>query len=260
MKFNKVAAGLIATACTASLFSTMASVSAADGITMKAGTASAAAGETFTIDIDLAGVPASGIAGLDFAVKYDSSVFEITGVKEGTVAKTNDEEKLHTNITDGAVSILWATGYIKDNSSWIKSDGTAFVLECKAKANGTASVEITKGLRADATGVDIAVENLAVVNPTVAKGTVTVGAPASTEPSVPASTPSNGDVLLGDVDCDGKIDITDLSVLAVALVDKKTDSFSAAAKKNADVTKDGSVELSDLATLKQFCSKQITAF
>jgi endoglucanase len=73
--------------------------------------------------------------------------------------------------------------------------------------------------------------------------------------------PSNdnpGQTLLGDVDCSGNIDVTDLTTLAVALVDKK--ELTGQSKLNADVTQDGKVDLTDLATLKQYLSKKITKF
>ena len=189
MKFNKAAACLIATACTASLFSTVASVSAADAITIGAETKAVESGKEFTVDISLAGVPSSGIAGLDFAIKYDTTLMEVTGVTEGAVSKTNDKQvegfssNLATNINNGAVSVLWATGSVSDSSKWIKSDGVLLTLNCKAKGDGTAKVDITKGVRKDAEGIDIAVEGLAVVNGTAKAGTITIGG-KTTEPSL----------------------------------------------------------------------------
>jgi hypothetical protein len=263
MKFNKAAACLIATACTASLFSTVASVSAADAITIGAESKAVDSGKEFTVDISLAGVPSSGIAGLDFAIKYDTSLMEVTGVTEGAVSKTNDKQvegfssNLATNINNGAVSVLWATGSVSDNSKWIKSDGVLLTLNCKAKADGEAKVEITKGVRKDAEGIDIAVEGLAVVNGTAKAGTVSIGT-KTTEPSPttkPTETTAPGAKLLGDVDCDGKVDITDITTLAISLVDKKP--LTGDSKINADVDGDGSVALTDLARIKQFVSKVI---
>jgi len=265
MKFNKAAACLIATACTASLFSTVASVSAADAITISAETKAVESGKEFTVDISLAGVPSSGIAGLDFAIKYDTSLMEVTGVTEGAVSKTNDKQvegfssNLATNINNGAVSVLWATGSVSDNSKWIKSDGVLLTLNCKAKGTGDAKVEITKGVRKDATGIDIAVEGLEVVSGTAKTGTISIGKPAETttpDPTQnPTTNPTTGTTLLGDVDCDGKVDITDITTLAISLVDKKPVTGQAAI--NADVDKDGSVALTDLARIKQFVSKVI---
>ena len=263
MKFNKAAACLIATACTASLFSTVASVSAADAITIAAETKAVESGKEFTVDISLAGVPSTGIAGLDFAIKYDASLMEVSGVTEGAVSKTNDKQvegfssNLATNINNGAVSVLWATGSVSDSSKWIKSDGVLLTLNCKALKDGDAKVDITKGVRKDAEGIDIAVEGLAVVNGTAKAGTITIGG-NTTEPSPttkPTETTAPGTTLLGDVDCDGKVDITDITTLAISLVDKKPVSGQSAI--NADVDKDGSVALTDLARIKQFVSKVI---
>lgn len=261
MKFNKITACLVATACTATLFGAMTTVSAADGLTIKAGSASVEAGKEFTIDIELAGVPSSGVAGLDFAVKYDSSVFEVTGVTEGAVSKTTDKQiegfdsNLATDITAGEVAVLWATGQISTNDSWIKSDGVLLTLNCKALKDGESKVEITKGKRKDATSVDAVVEGLSVVNPTVSAGTVKVG--ATVEPTqAPTNAPT--DTLLGDVNCDGKVDVTDLSTLAIALADsKKLEGQSAI---NADVDKDGKQALTDLARIRQYVSHVISAF
>ncbi|MBP1592477.1 MAG: dockerin type I repeat-containing protein, partial [Oscillospiraceae bacterium] len=65
-------------------------------------------------------------------------------------------------------------------------------------------------------------------------------------------------VTLGDVNLDGKIDVTDLSVLSLSLVDKK--ELKGDSAKNADVDKDGKVALTDLATIRQYISKKILKF
>ena len=61
---------------------------------------------------------------------------------------------------------------------------------------------------------------------------------------------------LGDVNGDGMVDVTDLSTMAVKLVDKK--DFTADQIKTADVDGDGKVTLTDLATIRQYLSKKIT--
>jgi endoglucanase len=62
----------------------------------------------------------------------------------------------------------------------------------------------------------------------------------------------------GDVNCDGKIDVTDLSTLALTLVDKE--ELTGKKAYNADTDGDGKVTLADLATLRQYLSKIITEF
>ena len=68
----------------------------------------------------------------------------------------------------------------------------------------------------------------------------------------------NPDSLLvpGDVDLDGIVNVTDLSIMSLALVDKK--QFTGDSLICADVTYDGKVQLEDLATLKMFLTKKIT--
>ena len=70
-----------------------------------------------------------------------------------------------------------------------------------------------------------------------------------------AKTDAENKALLGDVNCDGIVDLTDLTELSVGLADKKT--FEGQSMINADVKKDGKVNLCDLAALKQFLSKRI---
>ena len=62
----------------------------------------------------------------------------------------------------------------------------------------------------------------------------------------------------GDVDVNGKIDVTDITVLSLALVDKQ--ELSVSSFGNADVNGDGKVELDDLAYIRQFLSKKISSF
>ena len=66
------------------------------------------------------------------------------------------------------------------------------------------------------------------------------------------------DASLGDVNCNGVIDITDISVLSIALADKKP--LEGESARNADVNKSGKIDIVDLAYLRQFVSKKITRF
>ena len=59
----------------------------------------------------------------------------------------------------------------------------------------------------------------------------------------------------GDLTGDDHVDITDLSKLAILLVDKTI--LTEKQKKAGDVTRDGEVNLSDLARFRQYLSKQI---
>lgn len=66
------------------------------------------------------------------------------------------------------------------------------------------------------------------------------------------------DSLSGDIDGDGVVSVSDLSVLSLILTgDKDGNEFQ---KKAADVDKDGKVTLADLARMRQYLSKIIEAF
>jgi hypothetical protein len=88
--------------------------------------------------------------------------------------------------------------------------------------------------------------------------TSTSPSPEESPSPSPSPDPSPNTGLLGDVDLSGTIDVTDLTQLALSIVDKKP--LTGQSFKNADVTKDGEVDLTDLATLRQFLSKKIENF
>ena len=79
----------------------------------------------------------------------------------------------------------------------------------------------------------------------------------TTEPQATEATPVVSEIP-GDINGDEKIDISDLSKLAIVLVDKE--ELSEDFIKRADIDKDGKVTLTDLAVLRQFISKKITEF
>ncbi|MBR6924322.1 MAG: hypothetical protein IKH50_07285, partial [Oscillospiraceae bacterium] len=63
------------------------------------------------------------------------------------------------------------------------------------------------------------------------------------------------DILYGDINNDGIVDLTDLSKFAILLVDKC--EFTSLQTKVADFDKDGVAGLTDLARLRQYISKVI---
>jgi len=76
--------------------------------------------------------------------------------------------------------------------------------------------------------------------------------PADTPTVVPTQ---SGKVMVGDVNADGKVDITDLSIISLYILgDYK---FTAEQSVAGDTEKDNDVNLADLAKLRQFISKVI---
>lgn len=68
----------------------------------------------------------------------------------------------------------------------------------------------------------------------------------------------SGAVLLGDVNQDGRINLTDVKVIMRHC--NKGTKLSEAQKKNADVNKDGKVSLTDAKLIMKYCNGQIRKF
>ena len=63
---------------------------------------------------------------------------------------------------------------------------------------------------------------------------------------------------IGDINSDGNVDLTDLSMLSLAIIGDKI--LTETQQKVADVTGDGQVSITDLATLRQYISMVIDSF
>ena len=81
---------------------------------------------------------------------------------------------------------------------------------------------------------------------------VTTPAPETTEPS------ETLELIIGDVDGNGRVDVTDLTFLSLNLIGEH--DLSGDNEKAADVDKDGKITLADLARMRQFLSKIIEKF
>ena len=79
--------------------------------------------------------------------------------------------------------------------------------------------------------------------------------PVSETTTTTTSSPVTGEELLGDVNLDGKIDMSDLSLLALYILKEQTPA--AANKANGDVDGDGNLTITDLSRIKQFVSHKI---
>ena len=68
----------------------------------------------------------------------------------------------------------------------------------------------------------------------------------------------NSENNIGDINEDGKVDITDLTVISLYLLSDI--NLAGTGKANSDVNRDGSIDLADLAMFKQYVMKDITSF
>jgi len=142
MKVRKIVAGLAAVSMLAA-FSAQA-VFAADSVSIKAGDATAKAGEKFTLEVSVEGLPSDGASVMEFAVTYDSKVATITGVSAGKAIPggVDSAEKLDgvkgfeaSYDTAGTVTVTYSTGL--GDSAYTVKDGVVAVISGTVAA-GTA--------------------------------------------------------------------------------------------------------------------------
>lgn len=265
MKTTKIVSGLLATAFAA--LSLAMTASAADGVSVKIGSTEAEAGSTFSVDVDLAGVPSTGLSSIDFAINYDKTAIEITDVKLGTVGNTGaaaQEGDLGDTLfsyydTGKQIVVVWATG-LTDSKYWVSKDGTFLTISGKVKSGATGTTKLV-GAAADravypgasekastyfsAVGADATTNYTA----TFADGTITIGK-TETEPVK--------DPVWGDADESGLVDVSDAVLMARFGAEDKTAVITAQGKINGDVTHDGGVNGDDAIKVLKFVAKLIT--
>lgn len=279
-------------------FAAVSSVSAAapgSAVDIKVEDVKAKAGEKIQISIN-ANIPEPGIAGAEFALKYDPDFLTVTAVKDGNISGSSsaasEELKAEAGLADtmvsgseyscldysikdkdGIVDIMWATG-IDDKSYWLKGSGQFIIVEATVNANAKGSSNVTiesidrkdNAIKFGYVDYSAGKESMYAVN--VENGTVTVGedAPETSNPVVtekPDESTSNGNnssaSKLGDVTCDGEIDIRDITLLNQYLVGMTKLSDEAYANANV-IYSDDKVDVKDLGQLKKYIVKLITKF
>lgn len=282
MKSKKILAGFCASLMLAA--ATLPSVSAADAVKVKVGSAEAKAGEDFTVAIDLSDIPSAGINGCDFGIQYDADVVELTGVTTGAIAKEDSAkldgvEPLEVGYESGFVSIIYAlsSDAITESGTFLNVKGT---VKSTAKAGDKSDLKIVAIDRKEnsvstSNNADIIFgmlntdETSVMYTPTITDGVVEVigeekpSEKPSENPSEdptekpsedPSEQPGNVDPtkrsMLGDVDLNkdpGKTN--DAVLLAKYIANKNKYGLSDEALANADVDLDNTVGTADLTML-----------
>lgn len=207
MNAKKILAG----ACASLMLAAAAApvVSAVDSVKVTVDKVEAKAGEKFTVNINLADIPAAGINGCDFGVKYDSKVIKFDEVKLGALAKEDTSlegvDALVANLDEaGLVSIVYG---IDAKADYMKGEGTFLVLtgtvNSDAKPGDKSVLEIVAVDRLEndsenaSLNADIifgALEDVGdgvMYDPTIENGSVTVPG-GSTTPTDPTDGPTDG--------------------------------------------------------------------
>lgn len=265
MKTSKLIAGLSAVAMLASGSTFVAS--AADTVGVAAGKTTATAGETFSVDISLSDVPSTGISCIEFGVEFDKSVITITDVALGAIAQTGaadaegavdsslSDTVFDWNVVDNELDIVWVTG-LTDSNYWITDSGVFVTI------TGTVNANAADGAVSDLKIVPISRDSYpesgsanadSIVGYLDANGAAVSYGTALTAGSVTVgSAVVGGDTLYGDVNCDGKIDIVDLVLLARYVSqdpDLTAGTITDQGKTNAEVDLDGQIGSGDITGL-----------
>ncbi len=256
MKTKKVVVGVLAaTMLSLSAGSLIPAFAAGETVQISAGKATAQKGETFTVDVSLADVPATGIQGIDFAITYDKSAIKIDKVTAGAVAQgagSSDQTAslLPTfdstiNDSEGYASIIWSTG-VNNSSSWITkdgvfctitgtvlsgaSDGTEYPIKLEPVKRDTYVNSGAKNQKINAGYVDgnSSVKYEIKVN----NGSVTVGS-IQTQPQPQTKT------MAGDANCDAKVNMSDVVLIMQSLVNP--DRYGLNGNDNSHITKQGQI-------------------
>ena len=168
--------------------------------------------------------------------KVEVDLTEPAGVLDTSVEDGEDstDEKLlaaAVEIIKNQKSLTFQTWYVADEN-WDDSDHSKVTLK---------SATLVKESSAESGDT-----------PVTTPPAVTTPAPETTEPSEP------GEFIIGDVDGNGRVDVTDLTFLSLNLIGEH--DLSGDNEKAADVDKDGKITLADLARMRQFLSRIIEKF
>ncbi len=258
MKKMKLVSCLMAMAMAASAVTV---ASAADGtVAVSVGKDTQAPGAAFSVDVNLASVPAAGLSSIDFAIDYDDAIIDVTDVKLGAIGETGAAaaegdlgETLFTwDDTGSQITLIWSTGMV-DSSYWIKNDGVFVTISGTVDADATpgASTALTvsavdretypgSGVKSPIVFAGVGESATASYDCTSTAGSVTVAGGQTSENN------------WGDVDCDGNIKTADVILLNRFLAEDVSVSISSQGLLNADCHYDNNTDASDATVILQY--------
>ncbi len=258
MKKMKLVSCLMAMAMAASA-ATVAN--AADGtVAVSVGKDTQAPGAAFSVDVNLASVPAAGLSSIDFAIDYDGAIIDVTDVKLGKIADTGAAgaegelgETLFTWTDTGSqITLVWGTGLV-DTNYWVKTDGVFVTITGTVDADAApgASTELTVSAVDRETypgsGVDASIVFAGVGESATATYDCT-----STAGSVTVADGATGEIKWGDVDCSGEVKTADIILLNRFLAEDASINISAQGLLNADCQYDGETTSADATQILKY--------
>jgi len=274
MKTSKVIVGALSAAMLSlSVCSALPVVAAGETVQVSVGTAKVEAGQEFSVDVSFSGVPSTGIQSCEFAVKYDPSLITISSVKEGAATSTGASSadpsasmiaNFGSNIDseNGCVAFMWSTS-LDDSSYWINSDGVFCTLSGKVSDNASGSIPIEVIPISRETKPESKTDNDALeFGYSDASGKVISYATSAVNGAVVVGTPdttTDKDVLKGDANVDGNVDIADAVLILQSLANPDVYTLTEQGKANADVVGNDGVTAADALEIQMYEAGHETA-
>lgn len=203
--------------------------------------------DEFELEIAITGIPETGLRGLEFAVEYNTSLFEITDCEYKNLnydAEARAPFEYYNDKKNGKINCLFAA--VNDESDyWLNGSGTILKIKGKIKP-ATAVGDVT-----------------AYFNIVPVRDEVTA---CSSNRNYNVNTLSgelriiDEEVNYGDANCDGKVDVSDAVMVKCYLINSKEYNISARGKKNADVQGNGNgINAQDAVAIQKYILKQINS-
>ncbi|MBQ8927153.1 MAG: hypothetical protein IJ055_02620 [Oscillospiraceae bacterium] len=258
MKVRKIVAALAAVSMLAAV-SAQAVSAAGETVTIKGAQVSAAAGEAFSLTVELSDVPSTGINALEFNLAYDTSVVTVTGVTAGPVASKGaddvegyaDAPSFYANYaTAGSIDVTYSTG-LEDSNYWITENGVFLTVTGTVNADAQAgdSTDFTIGAIGRNVNDESSDVNTDIIAAAITSTAVTTygTTPVAGKVTVAGDSPELEVTLWGDADVDGDCDIID--VICVNKDQLGSYTLDAQGIKNADVDQNGVMAFADAVNI-----------
>lgn len=286
---------MISSATVLAVSSVSADTAADNAVDIKIEDTVAAAGQTVAIPVNV-NIPAPGIAGCEFSISYDPEVLTVKSIEDGNISggsgAADAELKANSSLADtmisgseyscldysihsdkGEVAVMWCTG-LEDQAYWLSGEGCFITImaEVNADAAGKTSLGIT-AINRDGNDsikfgyVDYSDNSEVTYSVNAAEGTLTIeGETTDTSESTENPDSSSSETtkplpegtLLGDVNCDGVVDIVDVTAIKQNIL--KLIELNEQETVNADVVSDGVIDVKDLGQLLKYIIKVIDKF
>lgn len=264
MKTKRVVVGAVAAAMLSLSVCSLAPVMAADEtVQISVGTATAEPGATFSVDVSLADIPATGLQGCECAIEYDSSLITIDSVVAGSLTDTGADDLDATastvsifdssiNNEDGVVRLVWST-LLTDSSYWLNGEGVFCTI------SGTVASDAENGTTAELNVEPIKYETYpgsGVINTVFKAGyTGSDGKPVNyaVETVDGAVNIGSSSGLKGDANCNNSVEIADAVFILQGIADPGNEDYKLSAQGaiNADIDGNG-VDAEDALNIQRF--------